>query len=98
MNRGLPPERGAGFGSIADQDMDFRRSVDSLVFFFKLAIVETRLSKCQLSEFPHAVSLARGDNIIVRRGLLQHEMHRPDVVLRIQTVFGLLQSDLRTKP
>ncbi len=43
-----------------------------------------------LAELPHRVALSGGDDVVVRLGLLQHDPHGLDEVLRVPAAMKLL--------
>ena len=49
-------------------------------------VVESELRERQLAELADGVRLAGGDDVIVRLGLLQHQLHGLDVILGVAPV------------
>src|SRR5437667_183970 len=63
-------------------------------------IIESGFSKGELTKFTNAVCLSCGDDVILRRLLLKHQVHRADVVRGVPPVppgFQIPKPQLRLK-
>src|SRR5215208_4720613 len=83
---GLPPQDAARLRRVADEEVHLGRAVEALVLDDVLAPVEPYRGERQLADLADGVRLARGDDEFVRLTLLQHQAHRPDVILRVPPV------------
>src|SRR4051812_50170385 len=82
-----PAQTLARAGRIADEAMQLggaalQSGIDSNV----LLPVESHVGERALHEFANRVTLARGDDVVTRFVLLQHQPHRADVVACVAPV------------
>src|SRR6185295_17506357 len=82
----FPAERLARFRGIADQQINFRRPVISLVDFHILTIIEIHFSKRDFTQLTHAVSFSSRDHKVVSFRLLKHYVHRSYVIFRVAPI------------
>ena len=81
MFRG-PAEHAAGFGGVADEQIDLRGPHQRRIDDHVLLPVEPRVAEGDLAELADGVGLARSDDVIVGPRLLEHQPHRLHVVAR----------------
>ena len=75
----IPAQDLSRLGRVADQEIDLGRAHERRVDT-TYASVEAHVVEGDLDETLHRVGLARGDDVVVRLVLLEHEPHRLDVV------------------
>src|SRR5688572_13070338 len=87
----LPTEFLLCLGGITDEHVHLGRAKELLILNDVLLPIETHVSEGDLTQFTHGVHLAGGDDIVVRRLLLQHHPHRFDVVACIAPVAARIE-------
>src|SRR5881628_1779370 len=75
-----PAERSLRLRCIGNQEVDLCRAKEPLVLHDELPIVEIDATEGNVTKLSHGPRAAGADDVIVRRGLLQHEPHRTDIV------------------
>src|SRR5262249_62168194 len=83
----LPPELPARLGRIADQPAQRRSAaLERRIRSHIVLPVEPNMGERDLDELAHRVRFARGDDVVSRLVLLQHQPHCPYVVAGVAPV------------